>query len=78
MQAPNKKRYYIPQFSQLTAVSLCRLAWTIGMLMPATVDLMVQLISSLVDPTKICLACKDNTRYLACGFFNPPAPHQRA
>jgi hypothetical protein len=77
MQPINQKRYYSPQFSQSAAVSVRRLAWALGKPMPATVDLMVQLVSSIVDQEKVCLACKDKTRCLACGFFNPLAPHQR-
>jgi len=29
MKVPNKKRYYSPQFSQLAAVSVRRLAWAL-------------------------------------------------
>jgi len=78
MQASNNKRYYTPQFSALAAVSVRRLAWSVGIPMTETVDLMVKLVSSYVEPKKICLSCKDNTRCFDCSFYNPPTPQQRA
>jgi hypothetical protein len=78
MQASNQKRYYTPRFSALAAVSVRRLAWSVGKPMPATVDLMVKLVSSFVEPKKVCLSCKDNTRCVDCSFYNPPTPEQRA
>jgi hypothetical protein len=86
MQAPNQKRYYSPQFSQLAAVSVRRLAWALEMPMPKAVDHMVRLLPSIVDPSKVCLSCKDTTRCASCAFSahsaNPAAvamlaPEQR-
>jgi hypothetical protein len=36
--------------------------------MPKAVDFMVSLMPSMVDPSKICLSCKDNTKCYACIF----------
>jgi len=68
MQAPNQKRYYSPQFSQLAAVSVRRLAWALEMPMPKAVDHMVRLLPSIVDPSKVCLSCKDPSRCASCAF----------
>ncbi|MDR0496217.1 MAG: hypothetical protein LBH42_01230, partial [Treponema sp.] len=78
MHSTNQKRFYSPQFSQLAAVSVRRLAWAMGKPMPAAVDLMVQLITSIVDPAKVCLACQDKTRCRFCGFCNPSAPQEQS
>jgi len=68
MQASNQKRYYSPQFSQLAAVSVRRLAWALGKPMPAAVDHIVQLLPSIVDASKVCLSCKDTSRCFSCAF----------
>jgi len=74
MQTTNQKRFYSPQFSQLSAVSVRRLAWAMGTPMPATVDIMVKLMPSIINPSKVCLSCKDNQKCQFCIFskqFNP-------
>ena len=68
MQPKNQKRYYSPRFSELAAVSIRRFAWSVGKQMPATVDYMVSLLPSMVDPTTVCLSCKDNSRCGSCIF----------
>jgi hypothetical protein len=35
---PNQKRFYSPQFSEMSAVSVRRLAWSLGVSMPKAVD----------------------------------------
>jgi hypothetical protein len=35
---PNQKRFYSPQFSEVSAVSVRRLAWSLGVSMPKAVD----------------------------------------
>jgi recombinational DNA repair protein RecR len=73
MQTPNKKRFYSPPFSALAAVSVRRLAWSMGKPMPAAVDLMVSLLPSVLDPAKVCLACKDSSKCELCVFCQQPA-----
>ena len=73
MQPTNKKRYYTPQFSALAAVSVRRYAWALGVPMTEAVDHLVQLLPSVVDPKKICLACRDKSKCSACGFYNSAA-----
>ena len=71
LEAKASKLYYSPQFSETAAVSVRRLAWALGLSMPATVDIMVRLMPSIVDPSKICLSCKDNTKCHGCTFRSP-------
>jgi hypothetical protein len=70
---PNQKRFYSPQFSEVSAVSVRRLAWSLGVSMPKAVDQVVNLLPSLFSPGVVCLACKDNTKCKACIFGLPPA-----
>jgi hypothetical protein len=68
MHTTTKKRFYSPPFSGLAAVSVRRLAWAMGKPMPAAVDLMVRSLPTIVDPSKVCLACKDSTKCQGCIF----------
>ena len=68
MQPKKSKRFYSPQFSALAAVSVRRLAWSIGKTMPKTVDHIINLLPSLVDPSKVCLSCQDSSKCSCCVF----------
>ena len=68
MQPKTNKRFYSPQFSALAAVSVRRLAWALKKPMTTSVDHMVKLLPSLVDPSKVCLSCKDNSVCSSCVF----------
>jgi hypothetical protein len=59
---------YSPQFSDTATISVHRLAWALKKSMPKTVDLMVSLMPSLVEPSKVCLACRYQTKCQACIF----------
>jgi hypothetical protein len=59
---------YTPQFSDTASISVRRLAWAYGKSMPKAVDFMVSLMPSIVDPSRVCLSCKDNTKCHACIF----------
>ncbi|MDR1127733.1 MAG: hypothetical protein LBL20_00335 [Treponema sp.] len=78
MSTVTQKRYYSPQFSGLAAVSVRRLAWAMGKPMPATVDLIVRLLPSVLDPANVCLACKDNSKCKLCAFSQQPAAENAA
>jgi hypothetical protein len=73
-----QKRYYSPQFSEKAAVSVRRLAWALGVSMPAAVDLMVTLVPSVVDPSKVCLSCKDSSKCQGCAFRYRLTPQAQA
>jgi hypothetical protein len=76
MQPITSKRFYSPQFSQLAAVSVRRLAWAVGKPMPAAVDIMVKLMPSIVNPSKVCLLCKDKHACHACIFSKQLDPEE--
>ena len=78
MQPTNQKRFYSPQFSQLAAVSVRRLAWAMNKPMPATVDIMVKLLPSIVNPSKVCLLCKDKQACNVCTFSKQLNPEELA
>ena len=63
-----ERRYYTPQFSPLASVSVRRLAWAINKPMTETMDVIIKLIPSIVDPSKVCLSCKDSTKCQGCSF----------
>jgi recombinational DNA repair protein RecR len=73
-----QKRYYSPQFSGFAAVSVRRLAWAMGKPMPAAVDLMVRLLPSVLDPAKVCLACKDSSKCQGCIFCRHITEQEKA
>jgi len=63
-----KKRFYKPEFSELAAVSVRRLAWAMGASMGQAVDAMVLLLPAYLKQEKICAACKDNSKCISCIF----------
>jgi hypothetical protein len=73
MYPTTQKRYYSPQFSALSAVSVRRLAWALGLSMPKAVDQMVSLLPSLFPSGVVCLSCKDNTKCKLCAFSQQSA-----
>jgi len=72
MNNTTNKRFYTPQFSALASISVRRLAWAMGLSMPAAINIMVRLMPSIVNPSKICLLCKDKTKCQSCSFLNQP------
>jgi len=74
MQPANQKRFYTPQFSALASISVRRLAWAMGVSMPAAINIMVRLLPSIVSPSKVCQLCKDKTKCQSCSFLNQPTP----
>jgi hypothetical protein len=49
-----------------------------GKPMPAAVDIMVKLLPSIVNPSKVCLLCKDKEKCHACTFSQQPDPQEFA
>ena len=76
MQPTNLKRYYSPQLSALASISVRRLSWAMGLSMPAAINIMVRLMPSIVNPSKVCDLCKDKTKCQSCSFLNQPTPQQ--
>ena len=72
MQTTNNKRFYSPQFSEMASVSLRRLAWALNGSMVQAVDDLISFMPHLLDVSKVCLACKDNTKCTTCVFSEVP------
>ena len=77
MYNAEKKRYYSPQFSETASVSMRRLAWALNRNMVQAVNELVSFLPQIVDTSKVCLACKDNTKCRGC-IFNGSAVPQSA
>ena len=75
MQSTTNKRYSSPQFSALAGVSVRRLAWAMGVSMPAAVNIMVRLMPLVINGSKVCQGCKDKTKCQYCTFL-PAMPEQ--
>jgi hypothetical protein len=73
MYINHQKRYYSPRFSALSAVSVRRLAWALGLSMPKAVDHVVGLLPVMFPSGVVCLSCKDNTKCRSCAFSQQPA-----
>jgi hypothetical protein len=69
-----KKKYYTPQFSKMAHNAIQRLGWALNASMVRTVDELVAYLPRLVDNSKICLSCKDNTVCGACIFSGSGMP----
>jgi recombinational DNA repair protein RecR len=72
----SQKRFYSPQFSEISAVSVRRLAWSLGVSMPKAVDQLVSLLPSLFSPGAVCLSCQDQTKCKACAFCQQAAAEE--
>ena len=79
---------YTPQFSDMASISVRRFAWAMSKSMTATVELMVKLLPTIVDASKICSSCqiKDKEKYKdkfkekckLCIFSKQPNPDELA
>jgi hypothetical protein len=78
MQPTNSKRFYTPQFSQSAAVTIRRLAWSLGVSMPKAVDEIVGVLPSMFSPSVVCPQCRDKTKCQFCGFNNTTAVENAA
>ena len=71
MKTTNQKNYYTPQFSELTSVSVRRLAWALEMNMVKTMDFIVQILPHFLEYKAICKQCRDNSKCNCCIFKSP-------
>jgi len=71
MQATKEKAYYTPQFSAMACITVRRLAWSLGLSMPKTLDKIIKALPLLYTPSVVCKLCKDNSRCNLCGFNQP-------
>jgi hypothetical protein len=74
----SQKRFYSPQFSEMSAVSVRRLAWALKVSMPKAVDRVVNALPAIFSPSVVCPLCKDKTKCKLCAFNQPPTAEQAA
>jgi hypothetical protein len=65
---------YSPEFSELAAVAIRRLAWAMGANMRQAVDAIVLCLPKSINADKVCAACKDNSKCTACIFKSCAVP----
>jgi hypothetical protein len=70
MQTTNNKRFYSPEFSEIAAVAVRRLAWAMGVSMGQAVDVMVKALPAYIRSEKVCELCRDNSKCSVCAFKN--------
>jgi len=68
MNTKEKKKFYSPQFSEMAAVTVRRIAWALGGNMVQAISIIALVLSMLFDPKKICVKCKDNSKCHCCSF----------
>jgi hypothetical protein len=61
---------YSPNFSEIAAVSVRRLAWAMGANMGQAVDVMVKSLPAFINAEKVCALCRDKSKCSACAFKN--------
>ena len=73
-----ERRVYTPQLSPTSSAAIRRLAWAMNKPMTKAVEIMIRLIPSIVDPSKVCLACQDKTVCKTCLFIQPLTAEEKA
>jgi len=76
MQTGKKYGIYTPQFSDMASISVRRFSWALGLSMPATVNLMVKMLPTIINSNKVCSLCKDKAKCQACTFSKQPDPEE--
>jgi hypothetical protein len=69
---------YSPNFSEIAAVSVRRLAWAMGGNMGQAVDVMVRSLPAYIKADKVCELCRDKTKCDTCAFQNCGEMPQKA
>jgi len=64
----HQKRSYSPQFSDAASAAIRRLAWVTGKPMTRTLHNLIMALPAILDPSKICLSCLDNSSCKDCIF----------
>ena len=64
----NMSGAYMPQASREVSAIIRRLAWKQSKPMTKTIETLVMALPAIIDPSKVCLACKDNSNCKACIF----------
>jgi hypothetical protein len=76
MYTQNKGRMYTPQFSNMASISIRRFAWATNKKMTKSVDLIIKLLPTIINPSKVCLSCQDKEKCNACIFSKQVNPEE--
>jgi len=57
---------YSPEFSELAAVTVRRLAWAMKGSMGQAVDVLVKALPAFINAEKVCELCRDKTKCAVC------------
>jgi len=63
-----ERRVYTPKLSAEASDAIRRLAWSMDKPMTVAVIKLIMALPAIIDPSKICLACKDKTGCNGCIF----------
>jgi hypothetical protein len=63
-----ERRVYTPKLSVEASDAIRRLAWSMEKPMTVAVIKLIMALPAIIDPSKICLACKDKTYCKGCIF----------
>jgi hypothetical protein len=69
---------YSPNFSELTAVTVRRLAWAMGANMGQAVEVLVKALPAFINTDKVCALCKDKTKCSVCACKSAGAMPEKA
>ena len=69
---------YSPNFSELAAVTVRRLAWAMGANMGQAVDVLVKALPAYIKTEKVCELCRDKTKCDVCAIKNCGEMPQKA
>ena len=64
---------YTPELSLCSSRTLRRIAWALGIPMTQAIEEVFQYIPRIIDPNKVCSACKDKSKCSECPFSQKPS-----
>ena len=73
-----ERRVYTPQFSAPASAAIRRLAWLMEKPMTKAVESLVLALPAIVDPSKVCLSCKDRADCKPCIFCRQITAEEKA
>ena len=65
---------YTPELSFKSSCTLRRISWALGVPMTQGIEFVFDYISRVLDPGKVCEACRDKSRCADCPFNRKEVP----
>jgi recombinational DNA repair protein RecR len=63
-----EKRVYTPRLSGQSSAAIRRFAFSKGIRMTKALEMLINALPVITDPTKVCLSCQDKTDCTGCIF----------